>query len=90
MNELSHNVVLNNKSDLVVTGIKSVDTFDDGIIVATALDGSFITVEGNCLAIKDVNLDKGVFTANGNIYSFSYSEQYEERPGFFKRIFKSR
>lgn len=90
MSDFNQSVVLNNRNELIVSGIKSVDEFNEELIVASTLDDVLITVEGFGMIVKDVNLDKNTFTVTGNIMSFCYSERAVLKNGFFRRMFKGK
>ena len=87
LSEINQSVVLNNRNELTVCGIQSVDEFNEDIIIATSLDDMLIMIEGIGMTLKDVNLDKNTFSVSGDIMSFSYSERNVIRKGFFGRIF---
>ena len=87
MSEFNQSVVLNNRNELVVCGIKSVDEFNEELIVASTVDDSLITVEGFDMTVKDVNIEKNTFSVTGNIMSFFYSERNIYKKGLFKRMF---
>lgn len=87
MSEFNQSVVLNNRNELVVCGIRSVDEFNEALIVASTVDDAQIIVEGSDMTIKDVNLDKNTFSVSGDILSFSYSERTVLKKGFFRRLF---
>ena len=86
-----HNLNLYNRNKLNVTGISSVDSFDDTIISATTSDGVTLYIEGSDIALTDVNLEKKCFEATGNFYSFAYSSNsVKEYNGLFSRLFKAK
>ena len=87
MSEFKQSVVLNNRNDLVVCGIKSVEEFNGELIIASTLDDLIITVEGFDMTVKDLNLENNTFSVSGNILSFSYSERTPIRIGMFRRLF---
>lgn len=90
LSEINQSVVLNNRNELTVCGIQSVDEFNEDIIIATSLDDMLIMIEGIGMTLKDVNLDKNTFSVSGDIMSFSYSERNVIRKGFFGRIFSKK
>lgn len=87
MSEFNQSVVLNNRNELIVCGIKSVDEFNEELIVASTVDDALITVEGFDMTVKDVNIEKNTFSVSGNIMSFSYSERDIYKKGLFRRLF---
>lgn len=82
------NVILNNRKSIIVTGIKSVDSFDETMIVATTVNDTVINVEGLEMTIKDVNLDRCQFEAVGEIVAIYYeSAKSPDKSGFIRRLF---
>ncbi len=82
------NILLYNREKIILSGISSVDSFNDAAITATTRDGDCVTVEGSSLNVRDVNLDKGVVEANGNISGFFYHGKAVQGSGFFGGLFK--
>ena len=87
MNENCGIVNLTDRRKIELTGIKSVDSFDEYSIVLSVLCGK-LTVEGEGLGITVLDLDKGLVCAEGKINAFVYSEKKEyEHIGLFSRFF---
>lgn len=71
---VEQNIIIGDRKKITVTGIKSVDSFDDTMISATTVTDTVLNIEGSDLQIKDVNLDKLQFEASGNITGLYYIE----------------
>lgn len=84
---LPHNIVLEDRKHLTVSGVKDVDSFDEMNIIALTSLGE-MTVSGNNLRINRFSNDVGELAIDGEICSISYSENKQEQGGFFSRIFR--
>ncbi len=76
-------IVIKDRKSIVVTGISSVDSFNETTIVATSLSEDTVVVEGNGLKLCDVNLDNFLFEAEGNITAVFYDEKISVKKSFF-------
>lgn len=95
MSEMSdailQSVTLNQRREIKVCGILSVDSFDEYRICATSHDGAAVVVEGLGLTVKEVNLEKSFFEATGNIFGFFYDEKnVQSKGGFIKSLFSKK
>ena len=82
-----HGIVMHERNKITVTGIKSVDSFDEGLISAAVSDGSVLSIEGKGLNITDLDLEKGSIEATGNsITGVFYSHGVPEKKNFFSRL----
>ena len=84
---LPHNLVLEDRKHLTVSGVKDVDSFDDVNIVALTSLGE-MTVNGTGLRINRFSTDVGELAIDGEILSITYSENTQEQGGFFSRLFR--
>ncbi len=85
INEYVH---IENRNKITFKGISSVDSFDESIITATCSDGTYVTIEGNMLTVKDVDVENGTFEATGNINGLFYENAAVKKHGFFGRLMK--
>lgn len=73
-----------------LTGILSVDSFDESLITLSVPCGT-LTVEGEGLHITVLDLDKGKVSATGTIGAVYYSDSdAPKKGGLFSRVFGSR
>lgn len=86
-NLLPHNIVLEDRKHLTVSGVKDVDSFDEMNIVAITSLGE-MTISGSCLRISRFSTDIGELAVEGDICAITYSENVREQGGFFSRIFR--
>lgn len=84
-NATAHQLTLEGRARLSVTGVENVERFDDvGIVLATA--AGFLIISGEELHIDRLSLDGGELLVEGRIDSLSY-EETESRTGFLRRLF---
>lgn len=84
--EAAHGLRLEARRDLSVTGVKKVDTFDDRTVVLMTSAG-ILTVKGENLHIKHLDLDEGSLVLDGRITQLLYSDSARERrAGLFERL----
>ncbi len=82
------NVFLYGRKRINVSGIKSVDSFDENFISMTTDSGEHLCVEGNGLVVKDVDLESGSVEAEGNVSAIFYESERAEKTGILSAIFK--
>lgn len=87
---MPHNIVLENKQKMSVTGVEDVDTFDEGKIVLYIKDDTLI-IEGEDLHIQKLDVASGELTIEGEIYGITYTggdKSSRSSKGFFKKLMK--
>ena len=83
----SHQLMLENRERLHLTGVTDVDSFDETrVIVYTELGE--LTVGGSELHIQNLNTEEGALTLEGKISSLFYSQEAEPAGGLLSRLFK--
>ena len=82
-----HNLVLEDRKHLVISGIKDVDSFDEQTIIADSTFGQ-ISIIGSNLKINRFNAEIGELAIDGDIDTIGYADNQQERGGFFGRIFR--
>jgi len=85
-NNRSHNVIMENRKNLSVSGVSDVGSFDEQTIVINTAMGE-LTVKGSELHIERLNTDVGEVAVTGNIYGFMYTDE-REKSGFFAKLFR--
>lgn len=71
---------------IIVTGVISVDSFDDKTIVVRLSDNA-ITLKGQDFLIEDMNIESGLLTVSGKLSSLNYHVKMEKL-SIVKRLFK--
>ncbi len=81
-----HNVIMEDRTRLSVSGVIDVESFDDRQIIAKTSKGNFI-IRGSDLHIDKLSLDSGELAVNGLITDLGYEET---APGgsLWSRLFK--
>lgn len=86
-----HEVTVVNRETAHVTGVLHVDSFDDHAIVLDT-DLGTLTMTGQDLQIKQLDLEEGRFSVEGLIHSVEWSvgrgKQKERAKGFLARMIK--
>ena len=85
--KMPHNVILEDRKSLMITGVSDVDSFDDQTITVYT-DLGEMTIRGTGLHIGKLSLETGELNITGNIFAPGYSDSREKQGGFFSRMFK--
>ncbi len=81
-----HQLILQDRRCLDLTGVSDVDSFDETAVIAYTSLGQ-LTVRGRELHIRQLNLEGGTLSLEGQIDSLSYTDTV--RAGsFFSRLFR--
>lgn len=81
-----HNIIMENRESLSMSGIKKVENFDEQIIVLLTEMGE-LTIKGENLHISKMDVDTGDLKVTGNIYGLIYNET-SKGTSIFKRLLK--
>ena len=79
-----HNVIMEDRHTLTVSGISDVDSFDEQTVIVFT-DMGELTVKGEGLHINRLSLEVGEIMIEGNISSLSYSDSKPTQEGGFWR-----
>ena len=82
-----HQVVLEDRERLTVSGVEEVESFDENTIVMLTSRGTLV-VRGEELHIEKLSLDGGDLRVEGAIDSLTYEDGGRERGGLFARLFR--
>lgn len=80
-----HQMILQDRKQLELTGVSDVDSFDENIIIAYTSLGE-LTVRGRGLHIRRLDLESGSLSLEGQVDTLTYSET--ARSGFFGRLLR--
>ena len=83
----AHNLILEERGSLTVTGVEDIDSFDDQTVVIYTGLGE-LTVRGNQLHIERIDLQAGELELQGQVDALTYADHPAVRGGFFARIFR--
>lgn len=85
--ELPHNVILEGRSRMSVSGVEDVDSFDENAIVMYTSCG-LLSVRGSGLHIDKLSIDGGELTVEGQIDMVQYEDEERSTGGFLSRLFR--
>jgi len=80
-----HQMILQDRKLLELTGVSDVDSFDENAIIAYTSLGE-LTVRGRGLHIRRLDLESGALSLEGQVDTLTYSEA--ARSGFFGRLLR--
>ena len=81
-----HNISMENREKISMSGIKKVDNFDDQTIILLTEMGE-LTIKGENLHISKMDVDTGDLKVTGKIYGLIYNET-QRGSSIFKRLIK--
>ena len=87
---MPHNLILEDRKKLVVSGVEDVDSFNENEVIFLTSMG-MITVLGEDLHIARLDLDAGQLVIDGTIQAVDYSDHAElraEKSGFLGKLFR--
>lgn len=84
-----HNVILEDRRRLTVSGVSDVDSFDEQTVIVFTQMGE-LTVKGEDLHINRLSLEMGELAVEGDIVSLSYTDraQKPQQSSFWGRVFR--
>jgi len=82
-----HRIVLENRSNLSITGVTEVERFDEGEIIMATSRGT-LAVRGEDLHIEKLSLDGGELKVDGQVHSLIYEDDGDvHRGSLLSRLF---
>ena len=82
--QMPHKLSLDGRKNLTMTGVTEVISFDDTAVVLSTTLGN-LTVHGQALQLKNLSLEGGQVSVEGNIAALIYEEP--RRSGGLRRLF---
>ena len=82
---MSHQIILEEREQLVVSGVEEVESFDENTIYLTTAQGG-LEIQGEELHIEKLSLDGGDLKVEGRVNALIYGEERRERGGLFSRL----
>ncbi|WP_110114683.1 sporulation protein YabP [Bacillus sp. CGMCC 1.16541] len=85
----NHDLVMKGRRLLDITGVKQVESFDNEEFLLETVMG-FLSVRGQNLQMKNLDVEKGIVSIKGKIFDIVYldEQQSEKAKGFFSKLFK--
>ncbi len=81
-----HDMIIENRKKITLTGICDVGSFDDTTVTATSNCGE-ISIRGSLLKISCLSVETGDMVVEGQIDAVIYSEA-KVSGGFFSKVFR--
>ena len=82
----SHQLTLEGRERLTVSGVEDVERFDENTIVMSTTAGTLV-ISGENLHIGKLSLDGGELHVDGQVDSLSHEDPGYSRGGFLSRLF---
>ena len=83
-----HNVIIENRKKVSITGVLDVDSFDEQNVVVLCELGVLV-IKGDDLHINRLNVESGDVSVEGEINSLGYTEISDKKAGgVFRNLFK--
>lgn len=86
-NAMPHNLVLEDRRMLTVSGVSDVDSFDEETVIVFT-DLGELTIRGKNLHINRLSVEVGELSVEGEISALIYSDETPKSSGFFSRVFR--
>ena len=84
--EMSHHIILEEREQLVVSGVEEVESFDENTILLTTAQGG-LEIQGEGLHIEKLSLDGGDLKVEGRVNALLYETNHGGRGGgLFARL----
>ena len=83
--EMSHHIILEEREQLVISGVEEVESFDESAIFLTTAQGP-LEVQGEGLHIEKLSLDGGDLKVEGLVNALIYGEESRGRGGLLARL----
>ncbi len=83
----THNVIMEKRAKLNMSGVMEVVTFDDETVVLKT-DMGMLTVKGTKLSIGGFSASSGELNMTGSVYALVYTGDNEIKTSFIKRLLK--
>lgn len=86
----NHSITLNERKNLIITGVKKIDSFDDEEFLLETNMG-YVVIKGEELEIIKLDTFQGNVSIKGRVNSLTYMEsstKKEKEDGIFGKLFK--
>lgn len=90
LTNLNHNITINERKNIVISGVKKIDSFDNEEFLMETTMG-YIIIKGSELEIVKLDTYQGNVSIKGKINSLNYMEnasKKDKEEGIFSRLFK--
>lgn len=80
-----HRLTLEDRQHLSLSGVTDVDSFDDTVVLLRTNRG-LMTIRGEGLQLKNLNLEGGEVRVDGTVTAIVYEQSTHEGGGFLRRL----
>ncbi len=87
MPPMPHQVIMQDRCQLELTGVSDVDSFDETTVIAYTGLGQ-LTIRGHGLHIRRLDLEGGNLSLEGQMDTLVYADTAQHGGGFFGRLFR--
>lgn len=87
IHKLPHNIIMEDRKKLSLSGVTDIDSFDEQTIVAIT-DMGELTIRGWNLHITRLNLEQSELMVDGDISSLTYTDVRPKAQGFFSKVLR--
>lgn len=84
---LNHIIKLTDRKNIIISGIKKINSFDENEFDLDSVMGSII-IKGNNLEMIKLDTIEGNVSIKGQINSFTYSESKDKDTSILAKLFK--
>ena len=84
LHKLPHNIIMEDRKKLSVSGVTDIDSFDEQTIIAIT-DLGELTIRGWNLHITRLNLEQSELMVDGDISSLTYTDVRQRHRAFSQR-----
>lgn len=84
--DANQNIIIENREKINITGVISVEEFDESTISCVTNKGN-ISLKGENLHVEKLDLENGELSITGVVYSLDYSDNHQAG-GFLARLFR--
>lgn len=84
--DMPHELRLENRARLNVTGVREVESFDENAVVLHTAKGVLV-IRGQSLHLQTLSIDGGQVAVDGTVDALVY-EETQKQGGFFSRLFR--
>lgn len=90
-NSKEYKIIMTDRKNVLVEGVENVECFDDGEIILETKMGVLV-LKGQNLHVVKLNLDDGIFIAEGHCKTLDFSDEKKgikgKGKGFIQRILR--
>lgn len=87
LSNFNHNITITERKNIVITGIKKIDSFDKEEFLLESTMGN-IVIKGSELEIIKLDTFQGSVSIKGVVNSISYTDLSKKDEGVFSKLFK--